>query len=45
LVLAALTLVLSGLGIWRYRRVPIEDEILDFRTATTATQKLAASPS
>ena len=44
-VLAGVTLLLSGLGLWHSRRVPAEAEIPNFGAGTTATQKLAASPS
>ncbi|MGH9105609.1 MAG: hypothetical protein ACRDZX_07185 [Acidimicrobiales bacterium] len=33
-ILAALTLVLSGLGLWHFRRVPVDEEIPRLRTAT-----------
>ncbi len=44
-VLAGMTLLLSGLGLWHSRRVPAAAEIPNFRTGTTSAQKLAASPS
>jgi hypothetical protein len=43
--LAALTLLLSGLGLWHYRRVPVEEEIPRFATATPIEPKLSPSPS
>ena len=43
-VLAGVTLLLSGFGLWHSRRVSAEEEIPNFGPATT-TQKLAASPS
>ena len=44
---AAVTLLLAGLGIWHFRRVPVEEEIPRFHAAPVATGsgKLAASPS
>ncbi len=44
-VLAAVTLLLSGLGLWHYRRVPVEEEIPDFHTVSAPAQTMAASPS
>jgi hypothetical protein len=43
--LAVVTVVLAGLGLWHYRRVPVEEEIPKFATAAPIDQKLAASPS
>ena len=44
-VLAGVTLVLSGFGLWHYRRVPVEEEIPQFAGATPVGQTLAPSPS
>jgi hypothetical protein len=43
--LAVVTLVLAGLGLWHYRRVPAEEEIPRVATASPIEQKLAPSPS
>jgi hypothetical protein len=43
--LAVVTLVLSGLGLWHYRRVPADEEIPRFADATTGGNNLAPSPS
>ena len=43
-VLAGVTLLLSGFGLWHSRRVPAEEEIPNFGPAPPR-QKLAASPS
>jgi hypothetical protein len=43
--LAVVTLVLSGLGLWHSRRVPVEEEIPQFAEVAPVGQKLAASPS
>ena len=43
--LAIVTLVLAGLGLWHYRRVPVEEEIPRFETATPTRQNLAPNPS
>jgi hypothetical protein len=42
--LAVVTLGLSGLGIWHYRRVPVDEEIPRFATPTSAKQNLAPNP-
>ena len=44
-VLAGVTLLLSGSGLWHSRRVPAQEEIPNFGNDTTVTPKLAASPS
>ena len=44
-VLAGVTLLLSGLGLWHYRRVPAEEEIPRFATPTPANQRFAPSAS
>ncbi len=44
-VLAGVTLLLSGFGLWHYRRVPVEEEIPQFAGATPIDHKLAPSPS
>jgi hypothetical protein len=43
--LAVVTLALSGLGLWHFRRVPAEEEIPRVVTVAAADQKLAPSPS
>jgi hypothetical protein len=43
--LAAITLVLCGLGLWHYRRVSADEEIPRMAAATPVDQRLAASPS
>ncbi len=43
--LAAVTLLLSGIGLWHSRRVSVEEEIPNYQASTTTTTKLAASPS
>ena len=43
--LALATLVLAGLGLWHYRRVPVEEEFPKFATTNPAEPKLAANPS
>ena len=44
-VLAGVTLLLSGFGLWHYRRVPVEEEIPQFAGTTPVDHKLAPSPS
>jgi hypothetical protein len=43
--LALVTLVLAGLGLWHYRRVPVDEEIPRFATPAPANQNLAPNPS
>jgi hypothetical protein len=43
--LAIVTLVLSGVGLWHYRRVPVEEEIPTFPVTTPIDQQLAPRPS
>ena len=44
-VLAGVTLLLSGFGLWHYRRVPVEEEIPQFAGTAPIDHKLAPSPS
>ena len=43
-VLAGVTLLLSGFGLWHYRRVPVEEEIPQFAGTTPIDHKLAPAP-
>ncbi len=43
--LALVTLVLAGLGLWHYRRVPVDEEIPRFASPAPANQNLAPNPS
>jgi hypothetical protein len=43
--LAIATLLLAGLGLWHYRRVPVEEEFPRFAATTPADHTLAANPS
>jgi hypothetical protein len=43
--LAVATLVLAGLGLWHYRRVPAEEEIPRFAGSSPVDQRLAPNPS
>jgi hypothetical protein len=43
--LALVTLVLAGLGLWHYRRVPVDEEIPRFASPAPVNQNLAPNPS